>query len=191
MLTILMAMTLCCSPTPMAPDAVHMPMCALVLRPGSPWADGATAETPAPPWAEETDPFRKCARKALAGEFGELEPWQETGYRRGLERGMTCDTQAWLTVYGPWEGRQGRTDRRGRPCSWRTAAANAIPENSWVWSPVDGRIRQVRDCGAKSNDRRARRRGATVWVDLWHRRARQVTWGGSMVTNIAVIPRGG
>ena len=140
-------------------------------------------EPDAPAWAAETDSFRRVAMRALAGEFGELRDWQEEGYRRGLESGVTCDTKAWITVYGPWEGRQGRIDMRGRPCSWRTAAANEIPEGAWVWSPADGRLRQVRDCGATNNDRIARRRGAALWVDLW--RKKRSTW--STVEGIAVI----
>jgi len=47
----------------------------------TPREEGETAEE----WRGEMDPFRRCAVKALAGEFGELEEWQRVGYQVGLE----------------------------------------------------------------------------------------------------------
>jgi len=34
-----------------------------------------------------SDPFQRCAMRALRGDFGPLKPWQEEAYRLGLEGG--------------------------------------------------------------------------------------------------------
>jgi hypothetical protein len=103
----------------------------------------------------------------LAGEFGEVEEWKLEAYRRGLEAGVTVRGRAWVTAYYPWEGRSGRVDRRGNPCTLRTAAANKIPYGTYVWIENPCQMRQIVDCGA-----------------LWSR-----TRIGSRVTRYAVIPR--
>jgi hypothetical protein len=55
------------------------------------------------PWQYETDPFRRCALKAVAGEFGILKDWQLYAYKWGLAHGVTCCGQTKITSYGPWE----------------------------------------------------------------------------------------
>jgi len=151
--------------------------------PVTPTAQAAqTAEEGAETAPLPSDPFQRCALRVLAGEFGEVEPWKLEAYRRGLEAGVTVRGRAWVTAYYPWEGRSGRVDRRGNPCTLRTAAANKIPYGTYVWIENPCQMRQVRDCGAKRNDRIAQRKGARLWIDLWSR-----TRLGSRVTRYAVI----
>lgn len=131
-----------------------------------------------------SDPFQRCAIRALAGEFGPLKPWQEEAYRLGLERGVMVQGRVWLTAYYPWEGRSGRVDCRGNPCSPRTVAANRLPYGSYIWVASPCGVRQVLDRGARSNDRIADRRGCDLWLDLWMTRRM-----GTRVTVYAVIGR--
>ena len=121
------------------------------------------------------EPFQRCATKALAGWYGKLADWQAEGYLQGLQRGVFADRPLVLTQYNAGE-RGGQRDRRGRPCTSRTAAATSIPYGAWVWTPLTG-IRQVLDTGARTNDRTARAvalsRGVqdaheAVWVDIWY-----------------------
>lgn len=143
---------------------------------------GQTAEEGAVPLAAPSDPFQRCAVRVLRGDFGPVEPWKLEAYRRGLEAGVTVRGRAWVTAYYPWEGRSGRVDRRGNPCTLRTAAANKIPYGTYVWIENPCQMRQIVDCGAKSNDAIAQRKGARLWIDLWSR-----TRLGSRVTRYAVI----
>ncbi len=134
------------------------------------------------------DPFQRCAYKAvIKQEFGALQPWQHYAYTQGLQQGITVDGKAWLTVYGPWEGRQGRITASGAQCSPRVAAANGVRMGWFIWlqsTPNGGaEIRQVLDCGAKRNDAIARAKGANLWADLWH--PRRSRW--TAIANYAVI----
>ena len=134
------------------------------------------------------DPFQRCAYKAvIRQEFGPLEPWQHRAYTQGLQQGITVGGKAWLTVYGPWEGRQGRITASGAKCSPRVAAANSVRMGWFIWlqsTPNGGaEIRQVLDCGAKRNDAIARTKGASLWADLWH--PRRSRW--TAISNYAVI----
>ena len=110
------------------------------------------------------DPFQRTATKALRGDYGKLQRWQREGYSRGLRDGVTASRTLVLTQYNGREA-SGKRDRHGNPCTMRTCASNRIPQHSWIWTERTG-LRQVRDCGARSNDRRARRLGGT-WVDIW------------------------
>lgn len=116
-----------------------------------------------------TDPMRRCAVKALRGDYGELQAWQREGYEAALRR-QPLILRAWVTTYYPSEGFP-----RGQMCRWgigvseRVAAANKLPPKTWVWHPRTG-IRQVWDTGAHSNDRRASRLGADLWIDFWEPR---------------------
>lgn len=124
----------------------------------------ATEATPLP-----QDPFRRCATKALRGDYGPLQEWQRVGYQRGLEKGAT-PLPVWVTTYYPEEGfARGEATASGYGCSERVAAANLLPRWCFVWLPSVG-LRQVLDCGARANDRVAQRRGAACWVDLWEPR---------------------
>jgi len=51
------------------------------------------------------DPFRRCATKALRGDFGTLKLWQECAYRWGLANGLTvpAGNRSKVTPYGKWE----------------------------------------------------------------------------------------
>ena len=117
-----------------------------------------------------TDAFRRCATKALRGDYGQLAEWQRKGYAYGLEHGAER-TRCWVTTYFPEEGNhRGDLTASGYGCSERVASANLIPRWSWVWTPQTG-IRQVMDRGARSNDAVAQRRyGAELWIDLWEAR---------------------
>jgi hypothetical protein len=112
------------------------------------------------------DLFQQCARKALNGEYGRLQEWQRVGYQRGLDIGATR-VRAWVTTYYPSEGfYRGKGTRWGYPVSERCAAANRLPARTFVWTNETG-IRQILDTGARSNDYRAVRKGAELWVDFW------------------------
>jgi len=141
----------------------------------------------APQHALSTDPFQRTALKALSGSYGELRPWQRAGYERGLRLKATASRTAWLTGYYATEGHDGRVDCRGRLCTYRTAAANTIPQGSFIWTRYG--IRQVMDRGARSNDRIARRKGAALWCDYWYPSGRDCPFGGSKVTIAAVVGR--
>ncbi len=121
-------------PIPAAPESADGP---LTPRVESPPAD--------PDWRSETDPFRRCAMKALAGEFGELEGWQRDAYIWGLETGVTCSGVAKVTSYGPWE-RCGTVVASGGRVHLRGCAANPeIPFGTLIWTPYG--LRYVIDRG--------------------------------------------
>jgi hypothetical protein len=93
----------------------------------------------------ETDPFRRCAKKALAGLFGPLEFWQRDGYIHGLADGVTCTGAAKVTSYGPWEG-CGRMTASGSIAHTRGCSANPeLPFGTLVWTPYG--LRYVNDRG--------------------------------------------
>ena len=93
----------------------------------------------------ETDPFRRCAKKALAGVFGSLEFWQRDGYLHGLASGVTCDGAAKVTSYGPWEA-CGRMTASGSTTHTRGCSANPeLPFGTLVWTPYG--LRYVNDRG--------------------------------------------
>lgn len=159
-------------------ESVSLPAAETPSPSSPPTTPGVVAPSPPPP----ADPFQRCAVRVLRGDFGPVEPWKLAAYRRGLEAGVTVRGRAWVTAYYPWEGRSGRIDRRGNPCTLRTAAANKIPYGTYVWIENPCQMRQIVDCGAKSNDAIAQRKGARLWIDLWSR-----TRLGSRVTRYAVI----
>jgi len=116
------------------------------------------------------DPARRCAAKALRGDFGPLAAWQRQGYT-ALLKGSPTYRRAWVTTYYPSEGFP-----RGAECRWwaagcseRVAAANKLPAYAWVWVPP-GHLRQVLDTGSRRNDVVAQRKGADLWLDLWEPR---------------------
>jgi hypothetical protein len=140
-----------------------------------------------------TDPFQRCAVKALRWDFGRLADWQRAAYKRGLAKGVTADRRAWLTAYYGTRP-DGRRDRYGNPCTWRTAAARdePVPRRAYIWTAQSG-LRQVLDTGAKSNIDAAQRPPkeggggpGTIWIDAWLPSARHNHWG-STVTPLAVI----
>ena len=145
------------------------------------------AATLAAPADLPRDPFQRAATKALAGQFGDLHHWQRDAYARGLASGVTADKRAWLTAY--YGNRpDGKRDRYGRPCTLRHAAARdeQVPRRAFFWTAQSG-IRQVLDTGSAANIRRARKKGADVWVDAWLPSPAHNSWG-STVTPLAVIP---
>jgi len=120
----------------------------------------------------QLDPLQKCARKALAGHFGDLKPWQKHGYYLALRKQVQAAGLAWLTSYYPAEGfRRGSPTASGRPVSERSAAVSRKRFRSlkghYVWTEKYG-LRIIEDCGANYNDHVARRKGAHIWIDYWH-----------------------
>ena len=113
------------------------------------------------------DPLQRCAVKALRGDYGKLAAWQEKAYRSALEQEITTNKTFVLTAYLGTHP-DGKVDRRGHWCTLRTAASNLIPYGSYIWTNQGG-LRQILDCGARSNDRRARRIAGphAIWVDYW------------------------
>jgi hypothetical protein len=73
--------------------------------------------------------------------------------------------KAWVTRYDAGEGRQGVVGSRGNRLKVGDCASNLLPWGTRV--EVAGRTYTVRDRGARSNDRIAKRRGAEIWLDLW------------------------
>jgi len=121
------------------------------------------------------DPLRRCAVKALRGDYGALADWQREGYDGALH-GDVRRVRAWVTTYFPEEGfPRGQATRYGQGVDERCVAANLLPAYSWVWHPRVG-LRQVLDTGARRNDRVARRKGAELWIDFWEPR-RGTLWG--------------
>lgn len=116
-----------------------------------------------------TDAFKRCAVKALRGDYGPLQEWQRVAYQRGLDIGAR-QVRAWVTTYYPEEGfPRGQMCRWGYPVSERVAAANLLPARTFIWLPEAG-VRQVLDTGARSNDAVAQRLGGSLWLDIWEPR---------------------
>lgn len=159
--------------------ALGVAVLAMTSRCGAPGRAAGAGVGEAPPSCSEaltedvslpTDAFRRCATKALRGDYGELAEWQRKGYQRGLCNGAQ-KTRCWVTTFFPAEGNhRGDTTASGWGCSERVASANLLPMWTWVWTPQTG-IRQVMDRGARSNDAVAQRRyGAELWIDFWEPR---------------------
>lgn len=125
-------------------------------------------------WEAEEDPFRRCAKKALAGEFGELKPWQKQAYQWGLWRGVHADQRAKVTSYGyKWESRQmagGIRTASGSHVHRDGCAANpGISFGAIVWTPYG--LRYVFDRGglvklAYTNSREAANLDYYTWGPL-------------------------
>jgi hypothetical protein len=116
------------------------------------------------------NPVLQVARKALSGEFGPLKRWQYKAYKYALAQEADVEGEAWVTVFGPWEGfLRGEACAYGYACSESTAAANAIPGHYYVLIelPSGWEVRRIEDRGAARNDTIAKRRGAEVWIDRW------------------------
>ncbi len=138
-----------------------------------------------------SDPFQRCAVRALRGDFGPLQPWQRAAYERGLRLGLRAEWPIVATAYWRAEGRSGQVDCRGQRLGRHAAASNLIPQGWVVWLPQVG-LRRVCDRGARRNDLvAAERRG--IWVDVWFEtaaRARAAGIDGWVRTRAAVIPPG-
>lgn len=134
---------------PEANDALAVPQNASAtadLQKNASDIDAAATEAT---WKDETDPFRRCARKALAGLYGPLADWQRDAYVYGIETGVECDSAAKVTSYGPWEPAYmsgGSVTASGSRVHLRGCAANpAIPFGTLIWTPYG--LRYVTDRG--------------------------------------------
>jgi len=153
---------------------------------------GELVSIPDPSRELPTDPFLRCATKALRGDYGNLERWQEEAYKKGLAARLKADKPLVLTQYNAHEGRSGRVDCHGKPCGWHTAASNKIPQGYVIWTNLTG-LRIICDRGSRRNDRIAARLGGT-WVDIWFpsaKVARQHGVDGWVRVVGAVIPMDG
>lgn len=94
-----------------------------------------------------TDPFTRCAVKALRGDYP-LQEWQRVAYLHGLANGVGICGLAELTAYGDrWEN-EVPYDCEGRPLYVGVCAApRSIPLNSIVWTNATG-LMIVRDRGS-------------------------------------------
>lgn len=140
-------------------------------------------------WKNETDPFQRCAKKALSGEYGELTFWQQAAYIWGLQKDLTCTGVAKVTSYGyRWEPRWlagGKWTASGSHVHLAGCAANPeIEFGVLIWTPYG--LRYVTDRGG--------------WVKLNRTNAREsanfdyYTWEGwSTLRNApyAVVKRSG
>jgi len=139
--------------------------------------------------------YRQVAKKALRGEFGELQAWQEQGYRKLLTVTPTRKL-AWITNYWPGEPGVNHTTASGRKVSSRVAAMLDQHWGTWVLIdlPAGYELRQVFDTGSRKNRHRAqhpeayssKRKPAEVWIDrcLLHRPPTKALRDQSWVRNI-------
>jgi len=108
---------------------------------------GVTAKCVPPPLPD--DPFRRCAVKALRGDYGTLVEWKRCAYEWGLARGVTVCGLAKVTSYGPWESPEmsgGNWTASGTHVSEDECAANPeIPFGTIIWTPYG--LRRVEDRG--------------------------------------------
>ena len=154
-------------------ESVSLPAAETPPPSSPPTTPGVVAPSPPPP----ADPLQRCAQRALAGEWGPLQPWQEAAYRKVVEEGITvAPGRAMVTWYGPPE-RAARVDQYGQPCGPHTCANQELPRRTVVWIENPCGLRIVLD-----NDRSpghpqgkaypaARRRGYVTWFDCWGRKS--------------------
>ena len=142
------------------------------------YAEGQTMPEPLPQRTSDagplvSDPCLRCAQKALAGSYGELQEWQRVGYSRLLENGAKKRV-AWITHY--WTGEPGvnSTTASGRRVERGRTAAMLEPRSGMPYGtfvlvdlPAGYQLRQVWDTGSKRNAGRAQRKGAHTWIDLY------------------------
>jgi len=171
-----------------APPSTWIVIAALVA--GAVWAFIATQ--PAEPAELPADPCQRVAVKALAGEFGELLPWQATAYRLLAENGPARQGKAYVTHYTPPRFKRGQGTRWGWGCTEGCWAANKLP-GYWyvlVQHPSSGfwEMGWIRDTGASWNDSRWKRVGrerygveVDLWLDRWHPSPKManVSWPGA------------
>lgn len=132
--------------------------------------------------------FRRCALRAICGDFGPLRPWQRAAYERGLSGGVAVK-HVRQTCYGPWEGYdRDKGCAHGYGCSEIIAAANALRARTVIWIMDPAQLRVVGDTGAAWNDPRARSQGCAFWIDLWIPYRGWQGLGGTVHRNIAVLP---
>jgi len=107
--------------------------------------DGSGADMPLP-----LDPFRRCATKALRGDFGTLRPWRQAAYAWGLATGVTCCGVAKVTSYGhkwepAWLAGGTQTASGSRVHLGGCASNPEIPFGTLIWTPYG--LRYVTDRG--------------------------------------------
>ena len=121
--------------------------------------------------AMSNDPLQVCARKALAGTYGTLRPWQLDAYEWVIAKGVTCCGKAKLTSYGyKWEpawlagGRWTASDSHVHLAG--CAANPEIPFGTLIWTSYG--LRYVTDRGGwvKVN-RRFTSRAETANLDYY------------------------
>ena len=91
----------------------------------------------------------------------QLRKWE----RQWLDRTPRRVAKVWTTNYGPWDPQQYGGDDYHIAC-------NVLPRGAVVWLSRDQAIKVVTNRGASKNDRVARNRGASFWIDRWTATAR-------------------
>lgn len=128
------------------------------------------------------DPFQRCAKKALQGDYGELPKWKENAYKWGIAQNVKADKKAVLTSYFPSEGfPRGQSMRSGIGVDSRYAAVVSRDwmelQQFYIWvqptrntnGKMVGGLRQIMDTGANSNTRNfAHQYNVHRWVDFWY-----------------------
>jgi len=94
------------------------------------------------------DPLQRCARKALAGEFGGLTEWQRAGYEYAIANSIEipAGNRSKVTSYGPWEpcGTHCYSGDRART-SFCAVPKRLIPLGALIWTPAG--LRYAMDTG--------------------------------------------
>jgi len=108
-------------------------------RPAEAQPEARPQKTTAPgPLVTSNDPLQRCARKALAGAFGILKPWQRDAYQWAIAKGITvpAGNKTKLTSYGKWEP-CGTHCYSGDPFSLEFVSVpkKYIPLGAIVWTP--------------------------------------------------------
>ena len=131
------------------------------------------------------------ATKALAGEFGPLQDWQEIGYRAIAGSELLTPRLAWITCYSQYECST-RTASGRRVESGRTLAMLDVPFGTYVLIdlPAGYTLRQVWDRGSRRNLSRARRKGAQNWCDIYQDTRSRSVLNTSYIRRVWVIGNG-
>jgi hypothetical protein len=115
------------------------------------------------------DPVQRCAAKALAGEYGELQDWQRCAYQYVLDQGVTVPeaNRAKLTSYGPWEPCGTHTYSGDRVTTAMCAVDKSqIPLGTLVWTAWG--LRYAMDTGGAVKSRWPYiRRGENAVIDYY------------------------
>ena len=112
--------------------------------------------------------------------------WQVKIYKKYINHPELLNVQfALVTSYNGGES-CGRIDAHGNRCTTRTAAANLVPQYKYIWTKFG--LRQVLDSGAKSNDRKAKGRGCSFWVDYWYPTSKNPVDGWNKTSAIVLSP---
>ena len=126
------------------------------------------------------------AAKAINGHFGPLPEWKRVGYQSILDNGTVKQT-AWITNYWTVEPgvgticASGRKVEAGRTAAMLHSSGRRLKSGEFgyfvlIELPRGHELRQVWDTGSPKNKSRAKRLGATTWIDRYVTRRNGRTW---------------